>query len=270
MEKLNFLPDSKLEANEEINIFDYIVSPDEEVPEPIPILSVKENGYQVPIFTEENISLVFGPAKSRKSTLIKAICQAVINGENEKMTSYYSRNDIAIIDTEQSKYHCYKAVKVLKMLTGRSVKYYSVAGTTKEQKKQLVERHLTDNPGCGFLVLDNIVHFLKDFNSVDESSDITEWLVKIKKDYNVHILCVLHENASGGVVKPRGHLGTNLMNLCETILKIEKDSNDKTQSIISAFLTRGRPFDDFCITMDYQGTPFLSDLQHNGNKRFAL
>jgi len=251
-----------------VEIENFLIDPDEEVPEPIPILSVKENGYQIPIFTEENISLLFGPAKSRKSTFIRAICQGILNGDNEKMASYYSRNKIAIIDTEQSKYHCYRAARAIKMTTRINVDYYNLVGTDKNVKKNVVEKHLSKNPDCGFIILDNIVHFLRDFNSVDESAELTEWLIKVKKEYNVHILNVLHENASGGVVKPRGHLGTNLMNLCETIIKIEKDSNDKDYSIISAFLTRGKPFESFRITMDYQGIPYLSEMEKYERKLY--
>lgn len=79
---------------------------------------------------------------------------------------------------------------------------------------------------------------------------------------------ILHENASGGVIKPRGHLGTNLMNLCETIIKIQKDENDKSQSIISAFLTRGKDFKDFTITQCDQGVPYLSDLKEYNKQKY--
>jgi hypothetical protein len=267
IEPIQFSKISEPEINE-INIEEFLVDPDIEVKEPIPILSVKEDGHQIPVFTEENISLLFGPAKSRKSTLIKSICQAVLNGDNEKMASNYQRNEIAIVDTEQSKYHCYRAVKAIQYLTNRKIKYYNSVGTDKYKKRELVELHLQQNPNCGLLILDNIVHFLKDFNSVDESAELTEWLIKTKKDYNVHILNVLHENASGGIVKPRGHLGTNLMNLCETIIKIEKDSNDNNYSVITAFLTRGRPFENFRLTMDYQGIPYLSEMEKYERQRY--
>jgi hypothetical protein len=267
MEKLTLNSIEPTDIIEEINLDSFLINPNDEISEPIPILSITQEGYDIPIFTEENLSLIFGPAKSRKSTLIKSICQAILKGSNEKMKSTYYRNNITIVDTEQDRYRCWKMTKVLKYLTGKDINYYSMVGTKKESKRLLVEKHLSENSDCGILILDNIVHFLRDFNSVDESADLTEWLLSIKSTFNVHILMILHENASGGLVKPRGHLGTNLMNLCETIIKIEKDTNDKTQSIISAFLTRGMPFDDFTITMDGQGIPYLSDMKvYNKNK----
>lgn len=261
MEKLVFnLPNAEPEEVE-LDLYSFKIDPDTEVAEPIPILSITQDGYDIPILTEENLSLIFGPAKSRKSTLIKSICQAVFKGSNEKMKSNYWRNEIAVVDTEQDRYRCWRMTKTLKYLTGKNVNYYSMVGTKKELKRVLVEKHLSEHPNCGLLILDNIVHFLRDFNSVEESADLTEWLLSIKATFNVHILMILHENASGGVIKPRGHLGTNLMNLCETIIKIQKDENDKSQSIVSAFLTRGKDFDDFTITMDGAGTPYLSDLK---------
>lgn len=267
MEKL-ILPLNVEPEEIELDLLSFKINPDIEVSEPIPILSIIQDGYDIPILTEENLSLIFGPAKSRKSTLIKSICQAVFKGHNEKMKSTYYRNDIAVVDTEQDRYRCWRMTKTLKYLTGRNVNYYSMVGTKKELKRVLVEKHLSENPNCGLLILDNIVHFLRDFNSVEESADLTEWLLSIKATFNVHILMILHENASGGVIKPRGHLGTNLMNLCETIIKIQKDENDKSQSIVSAFLTRGKDFDDFTITMDGQGVPYLNDLKIYNKQKY--
>lgn len=268
MEPLKLILQENEPEEIEIDLSSFAIDPSIEVPEPIPILSITQDGYDIPIFTEENLSLIFGPAKSRKSTLIKSICQAIFKGSNEKMKSNYYRNNITIVDTEQDRYRCWKMTKVLKYLTGRNVNYYSMVGTKKELKRVLVEKHLSEHPNCGLLILDNIVHFLRDFNSVEESADLTEWLLSIKATFNVHILMILHENASGGVIKPRGHLGTNLMNLCETIIKIQKDENDKTQSIVSAFLTRGKDFDDFTITMDGQGVPYLNDLKIYNKQKY--
>ncbi len=55
------------------------------------------------------------------------------------------------------------------------------------------------------------------------------------------------------------------MNLCETGLRIVKDQDQKSRSIISAALTRGRDFDDFELTMDDQMIPFLEDLDEADN-----
>ena len=252
--------------DEFIDLSEFLISPDVEIKKPTPILSVIQDGRLIDIFTEENISMIQGQAKSRKSTLIRAICEGILKGNN-KFRSDYPRRKIAIIDTEQSTYHCYRAVKTIKYMTGQTVDYFSVAELSSKQKMNLVENYLKRNDECGFMILDNIVHFVNNFNDVDESAMITEWLVKIKKQYNVHICNILHENA-GESGKARGHLGTNLKNLCESIIKIEIDKNERSKSIVSALAMRGEEFDKFCIEMDYQGVPYLSDYEQYERKKY--
>jgi len=256
-----------LELEEDfLDFADFLISPNIEIEKPTPILSIIQNGRNIDIFTEENISMIQGQAKSRKSTLIKSICQGILQGNN-KMQSTYHRNRIAIFDTEQSTYHCYRAVRTIKYLTNVDIDYFSIAELDSKKKCIIVENYLKKNSECGFMILDNIVHFVNNFNDVDEASEITTWLVKMKKKYNVHICNILHEN-SGDAGKARGHLGTNLKNLCESIIKIEIDKNDRSRSIVSAHAMRGEEFDKFCIEMDNQGTPYLSDFEEYQNKKY--
>ncbi|NAW50385.1 hypothetical protein GNY06_02920 [Elizabethkingia argentiflava] len=256
--------ENTLEAEAEIiNISEFKISPDVEIEKPTPILSVKQKGKFVDIFTEGNISMLFGLAKSRKSTFLKSIVQAILSGENTKMYSDYERNEIAIVDTEQSLYDSYRATKVIQALTGYSIDYYNVAELKRSQRKYLVEEHLKSNPNCGFMILDNIVHFLVDFNDTTESAELLQWLIMLKVKYNVHLCLVLHENSSeGSRGKARGHLGTNLEQMCETIIQIKKDQNDHTRSIVTPKMMRGIEFEPFAITQDYQGIPYLSDLEN--------
>lgn len=243
-----------------IDISQFIINPDIEIPEPTPILSILQNGKSIPIFTEDNISLLQGKAKSRKSTLIRAFCAAISAGQYQQLKSGYFKNEIAIIDTEQGAYHCWRAAKIIKALSGCSVPYYSVSGLSIQEKKFLVEDHLKRNPNCGFMILDNIVHFLNNFNDPTESGELNQWLIKIKSDYHVHICLVLHENGSDfGNGKAKGHLGSLLENTCESIIRIEKNSNDKGQSIVTAKAMRGLEFEPFIVEPDYQGIPYLSD-----------
>ena len=252
------------EVNEvEFDIAECLVDPNIEVPEPTPILAFEYRGYTVPIFTENNKSLIKGQAKSRKSTLIKAIGATIVSqGYYEKggmLKSHYHRNELTIIDTEQGKYHCYKAVKMIQRLSKGHLNYYRLAGRSIEQKKYLVEQHLKTHPNCGVLVIDNIVHFLLDFNSATESRELESWIDYLVETYNCHIILVLHENGSeSGMGKAKGHLGSLLENTCETTIRVRKDPDNKSQSIVSGALTRNGDFEDFIIEMDMQGVPYLS------------
>ena len=258
------LPTGSDEVNEvEFDISECLVDPDIEVPEPTPILAFEYRGYTIPIFTENNKSLIKGQAKSRKSTLIKAIGATIVSqGYYEKggmLKSHYHRNELTIIDTEQGKYHCYKAVKMIQRLSNGNLNYYRLAGRSIAQKKFLVEQHLKTHPNCGVLVIDNIVHFLLDFNSATESRELESWIDYLVENYNCHIILVLHENGSeSGMGKAKGHLGSLLENTCETTIRVRKDPDNKSQSIVSGALTRNGDFEDFIIEMDMQGVPYLS------------
>ena len=260
--KIENLPQPEVEI---LNLEDFLVSADDEVKEPIPILAHIDGTH---IFTEDNISMIQGKAKSRKSTLIKAIGAAICKGNYGLLKSNYSRNNIAIFDTEQGHFHCWKSARVIKHLSGKNINYYKVSGISPAQKKFLVEAHLKRNPDCGFLILDNIVHFMTDFNSAQESTELNMWLIKMKGDYNCHICLVLHENGSEyGNGKAKGHIGTLLENTCETIIRVEKNKDNKSQSIVSAKAMRGAEFEPFTIEMDFQGTPFLNEYIEDNYKK---
>lgn len=242
-----------------IDISQYLVDPDIEVERPIPILSIRQGAENIALFTEDNISMLQGRAKSRKSTFLRAVVSAVVSGQYQMLYSGYERSGVAFVDTEQGSYHCYMAARSIKYLTGRAIPYYKTAGTTVEEKKYLVEQHLKENPDCGFMVLDNIVHFLRNFNDPAESAELNQWLIQVKSRYNVHICLVLHENSGeGGNGKAKGHLGSLLENTCETVIRIEKSTEDKGVSIVSARAMRGKEFEPFCVETDLQGNPQLS------------
>ena len=260
LERIDISKIKGIETSEEelLDLEDFLIDPKKEVPAPIPILSVKDQYGDIPIFTEDNISMIQGKAKSRKSTLLKAIAIAINKGEYGLLVSHYPRNRICIFDTEQSKYHCWRSAKIISHVSGRNIHYYSVAGVSTENKKKLVETYLKRNPDCGFLILDNIVHFLTDFNSSTESADLNQWLIKTKSNFNTHICLVLHENGSDpGNGKAKGHIGTLLENTCESIIRVEKDRDNKDISIVKPKAMRGREFEDFTIQQDYQGVPYI-------------
>lgn len=242
-----------------LDINQYKITPFDDIKPPVPILFIKNNNHIIPIFTEDNISLIKGKAKSRKSTFLKAAISGIMNHGYSFLESEYERNEVCFIDTEQGRYHCFNTTRVVFHLTnGKVVDYFSVAELSSEVKKELVETYLQQNPNCGFLVLDNIVHFLKDFNSAQESSELNEWILKLKKTYNCHISLVLHENGSdSGNGKAKGHLGSLLENTAEVVIRVEKDSENKNQSFVYPSASRGIEFEKFIITQDLQGVPFL-------------
>lgn len=115
----------KEEIEEAFDIGEFLVDQSVEMPAPIHILSyVDDSGKLIPIITEDNISMIKGQAKSRKSTLIKAIASTILSQRPYKygslLTSDYYRNNLAIVDTEQGNYHCWRAARSISSLAEKS------------------------------------------------------------------------------------------------------------------------------------------------------
>ena len=78
-----------------------------------------------------------------------------------------------------------------------------------------------------FLVLDVVTDCMYDFNNVNESLELSDYLNKLCEEKNCTILAIVHENPTlGGMGKARGHIGTELMNKSSTILGISRYNDE--------------------------------------------
>jgi len=100
----------------------------------------------------------------------------------------------------------------------------------------------------GLVIIDGIRDLIKDINSPDEATMISSKLLKWSEESGAHILTVLHENPSDG--KLRGHIGTELMNKAETVLRVEKMEDDLRISKLSCDMVRGLDFDPIYFTIN--------------------
>ena len=69
-------------------------------------------------------------------------------------------------------------------------------------------------------------------------------------DKQIHIHTILHQNK--GDENARGHIGTELNNKAESVIKVEVDKDDKSISVVESVLSRDRDFEPFafCINED--------------------
>lgn len=71
-----------------------------------------------------------------------------------------------------------------------------------------------------FVVIDGVKDICEDFNNIAAVAATMDKLTAWALAYNVHILCVLHENPSSD--KARGHLGTELYNKATEVINVER------------------------------------------------
>jgi hypothetical protein len=93
---------------------------------------------------------------------------------------------------------------------------------------------------------------LKDFNSLTESIEFTQRLMKYSSITKSHITGVLHLNPNSE--KARGHLGTILQQKCETVVII-KDAGEYSE--VTCQRGRGKKFKPFAISVNKDWLPYV-------------
>ena len=219
-----------------------------EIKPPPPVLQIESDFTQpVTICTEGNISVIKGRAKARKSFAIAmftaAACSDLIIyrkfvSKPKKLVVYF--------DTEQSSFYVQQAIHRIASISngsGFGTRFFAFAlrPYNPAERLELIEYVFENFKGLGFVVIDGIRDLIKDINSPEESTMISSKLLKWSERSGAHIMTVLHENPSDG--KLRGHIGTELMNKAETVIRVEKLESDKQVSKISCDMVRGLEFE---------------------------
>ena len=238
---------------------------------PIPIVeiyNIAKEEWDV-LATLGNISTVKGKAKSRKSTLLSLIVGAAIKGgpigHKIRCTLPKDKQNILYIDTEQQKYHVGFLLHRVKSLSSNNgnidekLFVYSLRSLSPKERVLKVKELIKSIGGLGLIIIDGIRDLVMSINDEVESTEIVSLLMKWSLEYDVHIMNVLHENPTSD--KARGHIGTEMMNKSETVIKVEIDPKDEDISAIYPDMCRNKPFTPFPIGINEFGVPFISDVQ---------
>lgn len=138
-------------------------------------------------------------------------------------------NKILFIDTERSKWEVHKAwSKIMKRASlnqdfnvSEKLIYAGVKKLSALEKKQYIDSVLIENNNIGLIVFDGSSDFLKNTNDNVESSEFIDWINTF--DDNIALAFTIHTNPSDE--KPRGHLGSELIRKCESVLIAKKQEN---------------------------------------------
>jgi hypothetical protein len=197
---------------------------------------------------------IFGGKKSRKSAI--AACAAstsIIGGHNTslKFKGDFGNRNLVHFDTEQNAYYHHKLCGEMIFQAGLTedshpTNFYSfhLMPYSKIDRLNFIRYSLEkiDNIGCVFL--DGIVDVCRNYNDLEESSDLVTFFMNMASQRKFLIIDVLHNARSTG--SARGHLGTELMNKATCNLNVLKDK-DKPYSTLEVESIRGakapEPFD---------------------------
>lgn len=230
---------------------EFLIDLSREVPNPVAML--RQESTDVALFTEGNLSLIVGAAKSRKTTLMVALAAALLGKPQLGLKAVRDDFKVAYLDTEQGPNFAYMTARKVHQLMGWSDKennprflYYEMCEADLARRLKTVEEVISeDKPN--FLFLDGIVDICKDFNNNEGCGELVSNLMKLARGNNCHICAALHFNKDG--MTERGHLGAMYKQKCETTISVEIfDGYSEARPADNG--CRGLPFKPFCFTME--------------------
>jgi len=226
----------------------------EKIKPPPPVIQIDNMTVKpITIFTEGNISVIQGKAKARKSFAVAMFAAAAlsdmyiyskIRGIPKKLVVY--------LDTEQSSFYVQQAYwRIANICNGPGINErffcYCLRPYNPAERVEIIQWIFDNFKGIGFVIIDGIRDLVRDINSPEEATEISSKLLKWSEHSGAHILNVLHENKGDG--KARGHIGTELINKAETILKVEKSEQNSIFSSIKCEMVRGLDFEPIYFTI---------------------
>lgn len=241
---------------------------------PPEILTVDE----ITIATVGNFSASVGKPKSRKTFNVCAIVAALLSGKkvlNYKAKLPQGKTKVLYVDTEQSRVHCHKVLdRILRLADlptdndSSQLDFLMLREFTPVERRNIIDMALEDEPSIGFVVIDGVRDLISDINSPGESVNIINDLMRWTNVYNIHIHTVLHLNKSDD--NTRGHIGTELNNKAETVLKVVKNTLSPSISEVLPMITREREFDSFAFRINADGLPEKVDDYVNEEENLKL
>lgn len=208
-------------------------------------------------FPRGDLQAIKAKAKQGKSFSITCLITAILKGGFIGLSATKENLRVLLIDTEQHPRNVVKSARRVHTLCGWDttqnndrLQVLALRALNVEERKQLVEDAInTYRPDVVFL--DGIRDIMNDFNSISESGEIINLVLRLSKEYDAAICAVLHENKADGNM--RGHIGTELINKCSDAYQVKKDASGTIT--VEQTESRNAPIDDWAFFIDDKGLP---------------
>lgn len=256
-------------TNNAIPIIDYkqifkdsLIDPAEEIKQQPIALSIGESNYKgisypIPFGSYGDFSCIVGASKSRKTFFKSMIEAAFIGGKsniyNPSIKGHNNEKKFVLsFDTEQSHFHAQRVQRRVLELIGGNCEFYKTFGLRSYTPKErfdfidwvVFESEFKNN--IGLMSIDGFVDLVTDFNSLEQSTGLTEKLLNWTAKGKMHCTGILHKNF--GTAKPVGHVGSSVLKKAETVVFIEKDDDDVTK--VKCEYSRNQPFKEIKFNVD--------------------
>jgi hypothetical protein len=185
------------------------------------------------------------------------VLRNVINPLEFTRLEYLSEYRVVYIDTERDYKELlpdtYKSIKALSQIqddSDFSAKFtmWSVLKFSRSDRldaiRELLDRESkkfsTDEKTNLIVVLDVISDLITNFNDIDSTYALSDFLTQMNNIYGVTFICVIHENPDTNSNKARGHLGSEINNKASITLQVAltKKKNTLDQLKITCLKSR--------------------------------
>lgn len=213
-----------------------------DVPKPDVVFEI--NGLSV--LTKKSISTLIGRAKSGKTTVTSWVVSQSIQSNISTLW----------IDTEQGLYYGSRTqhwiLSMSNLTSSPYLQFYDLKTFTPSKRVAMIEEIIKlFKPDL--VVVDGIRDLVFDINNPEQATIIVGDLMRWADHYDCHIVNILHQNK--GNEHARGHLGTEMINKSESVIKVEADEDKLI--VCTPEYTRSKAFDIFAFDRNSDGMPFI-------------
>lgn len=195
-----------------------------------PLLILQDDNHLTfPIFQDSGLNILLGNEGHGKTKfLTRFIYQFLDMMEEEDLR--FKNFRILYIDTErpESQYansinHIFEKANFPPNEILKRLEFISTIDLTSAEMKQALQEHLEKNKDIKYvIIIDHILPFVNDMNSINEASDIDIFLKKLISAG--HLIIVSTHKPSSGYLKGLGHIGSTLQRLASFILEISNNT----------------------------------------------
>ena len=211
----------------------------------------------VPTMPAGELVGVKGRAKQGKSQFEYLLISAMLSGiEKAGIKPLLSDYKILLFDTEQSqaslKKCCQRALDFANLPKdsndNRFLPFFLRPLSIEERRKTMEDAISAEKPAIVFI--DGIRDLLQDFNSLEQSNELIQWLLSLTAEHDCTIVSVLHQNKSKEDGNMRGHLGTELLNKLADCFEVSKKNG---KFLVTCTDSRNVPCGDTAFSIDAEG-----------------
>lgn len=244
-----------------------VMDQSKDYPPPVPVVTMVQNGEQIPFLTLKSFSLWQGKQKSKKTTVLALAVAAFISPTPTPAETRFeasSAGKVLFFDNEQGESYAARTMKLILRIAGveRSDRlfYCDLREFGPRDRFEIIRAGIEATPDVKLVVIDGLVDLLTDFMDAAEGHMTTADLLKLCSQYDIHVAGVLHQNKNDK--NARAHIGTISSQKCEIEISTEVDNDDRAQSIVTCVNSRGVPFQEFAIRWDKGSLPCINQDWH--------